>query len=92
VLLGFLRLVTRPRVLPNPLSVKQALGLVALWLAQPASKVIAPGDRHFELPTLEQAAAENRKRKRSGRTWAIGGLLLAEVLPKRFFSIVGVYQ
>lgn len=49
VLLGFLRLTTRSRVLPNPLSVKHALGLVELWLAQPPSAIIAPGPRHFEL-------------------------------------------
>jgi uncharacterized protein len=40
VLLGFLRLTTRPQVLPSPLSVKQALELVAL---------LTPGPRHFEL-------------------------------------------
>ena len=41
VLLGFLRLTTRPQVLPSPLSVKQALELVALWLAQPTAAIIA---------------------------------------------------
>lgn len=49
VLLGFLRLTTRPEVLPSPLSVKQALELVALWLTQPSAGVIAPGPRHFDL-------------------------------------------
>jgi uncharacterized protein len=49
VLLGFLRLTTRSQVLPNPLSVKQALELVALWLAQPTAAIIAPGPRHLEL-------------------------------------------
>ena len=49
VLLGFLRLTTRPQVLPSPLSVKQALELVALWLTQPAAAIIAPGPRHFDL-------------------------------------------
>jgi toxin-antitoxin system PIN domain toxin len=49
VLLGFLRLTTRPQVLPSPLSVKQALELVALWLAQPTAAIMAPGPRHFEL-------------------------------------------
>lgn len=49
VLLGFLRLTTRSQVLPSPLSVKHALELVALWLAQPPATIIAPGPRHFDL-------------------------------------------
>lgn len=49
VLLGFLRLTTRSQVLLHPLSVEQALELVALWLAQPTASIIAPGPRHFEL-------------------------------------------
>jgi toxin-antitoxin system PIN domain toxin len=49
VLLGFLRLTTHPKVLPSPLSVNQALELVALWLAQPTAVIIAPGLRHFDL-------------------------------------------
>lgn len=49
VLLGFLRLTTRSQFLLHPLSVEQALELVALWLAQSTASIIAPGPRHFEL-------------------------------------------
>jgi toxin-antitoxin system PIN domain toxin len=47
VLLGFLRISTR--AVPKPLTAEQALGLVALWLAQPNTLILQPGPRHFEL-------------------------------------------
>lgn len=49
VLLGFLRLCTRPVVLPQPLSVDQALGLVDEWLSQPPCVIAHPGDRHWPI-------------------------------------------
>lgn len=47
VVLGFLRISTNRRALPNPLTVEQALGLVEVWLAQPNVTIIEPGPRHF---------------------------------------------
>jgi toxin-antitoxin system PIN domain toxin len=49
VLLGFIRLTTRSAVVPKPLTVEQALDIVAFWLAQPTVTIIEPGPRHFEL-------------------------------------------
>lgn len=45
-LLGFVRLVTNPRVFLEPLDVGVALDLVDAWLAQPVSTVVAPTERH----------------------------------------------
>lgn len=47
-LLGFIRIGTSS-VFPSPLSLKKALDLVDVWLAQPVATVIEPTDRH---PTL----------------------------------------
>lgn len=49
VLLGFLRLTTRANVLPKPLEVEQALGIVDSWLRLPVVRIIEPGPRHLEL-------------------------------------------
>lgn len=49
VLLAFVRVTTRPQAVPIPLPIEQALGVVALLLAQPNVMVIEPGPRHFEL-------------------------------------------
>jgi len=48
VLIGFLRISTNP-ALRKPLTIEQALDLVALWLAQPNVVIIEPGPRHLEL-------------------------------------------
>lgn len=48
-LVGFLRLSTRPLIVPKPLSCEQALGVVANWLEQPNVAVVGPGPRHFQL-------------------------------------------
>lgn len=45
-LLGFVRLVTNPRVFDSPLDVADALDLVDAWLAQPVAAVVAPTARH----------------------------------------------
>ena len=49
VVIGFVRISTNPAALPRPLTVEQALDLVALWLAQPNVVIIEPGPRHLEL-------------------------------------------
>jgi uncharacterized protein len=46
VLLGFIRLSTRPTVFARPLEVETAIGFVEQWLAQPAVTVVHPTDRH----------------------------------------------
>lgn len=57
VLLGFLRLSTRPAVMPMPLSPSQAAGLVDEWFGQAACVVVHPGERHWEiLRSLLEAA------------------------------------
>lgn len=45
-LLGFVRLVTNPRVFTSPLTVEGALDRVEAWLAQPCATVLAPTRRH----------------------------------------------
>lgn len=49
VALGFVRLVTHPRVLTAPLSPNTALAIVEGWLAQPAVSVLEPGPRHLTI-------------------------------------------
>lgn len=46
VLLGFVRLSTRPAVFDEPLGPDEALDLVDGWLAQPSTTVVHPTDRH----------------------------------------------
>ncbi len=45
-LLGFVRLVTNPRIFARPLSVQEALDVVDAWLSQPVATVVAPTGRH----------------------------------------------
>lgn len=49
VVLGFVRLVTHPRVLAPPMSHRVALGHVNAWFAVPAVRAIEPGPRHLGL-------------------------------------------
>ncbi len=49
VILGFLRLTTSRRVLPRPLTPKQALGVVDGWLSQPPVVALSPGDEHWRI-------------------------------------------
>ncbi len=49
VLLGYLRLTTRPGLLPRPLSVPQATGVIDEWLDQPVTIVLLPGARHWSI-------------------------------------------
>lgn len=46
VLLAFLRLTTRQGILRQPLSPKQAFGLLDDWLDQPPVTILHPGQRH----------------------------------------------
>lgn len=46
VLLGFVRLVTSPRVFEAPMEVAQAFDHIDSWLAQPCATVVQPTDRH----------------------------------------------
>jgi len=49
VLLAFVRLATNPRIFESPLSTEAAFDLVDSWLAQPATTVVHPLDRHHQL-------------------------------------------
>jgi uncharacterized protein len=46
---AFLRIATNPRVFERPLSIAEAGAAVSAWLAQPASGVLEPGERHWEI-------------------------------------------
>jgi hypothetical protein len=46
-LLAFLRISTRPGILPNPLPVDDALDVVDGWLAAPPAVVLQPGRQHL---------------------------------------------
>lgn len=49
VLLGFLRLCTRPVVLPHPLTVDQVFALIDEWIQRPSCVIAHPGDRHWTI-------------------------------------------
>lgn len=49
VLLGFLRLTTNARILPNPLTAAQAIAVVDGWLAAPCVVALYPGDEHWRI-------------------------------------------
>jgi toxin-antitoxin system PIN domain toxin len=44
--LGFLRVVTNRRAVPNPITVNDAIRQVGGWLARPNVTILHPGDRH----------------------------------------------
>lgn len=48
-LLGFLRIATRPGILPRPLPVESALEVLHQWLDHPSATVAHPGPRHPQL-------------------------------------------
>ena len=52
VVLAFLRITTRPGILPAPLSIDQASTYVDEWLAQPMVEMVAPGEAHWRLRNL----------------------------------------
>jgi uncharacterized protein len=45
-LLGFVRLITNPRVFTTPLTVDEALDIVEAWLVQPNATILQPTRRH----------------------------------------------
>lgn len=47
VLIGFVRVITNPRVLQRPWDAEQALAVVDGWLAQPPTTVVHPTGRHM---------------------------------------------
>jgi toxin-antitoxin system PIN domain toxin len=49
VILGFLRIVTNPRVMPRPLSSEQAVSLVEEWLQLPGLCIVEPGEGHWDI-------------------------------------------
>ena len=57
--LGFIRLITNRSIFARPLSVRDAVRIVRLWLAQPRVQILIPGEAHgnvvFRL--LEEAGA-----------------------------------
>jgi len=48
-LLGFIRLLTNPRIYQNPYSAPEILAIVGTWLEQPQVKIIHPSEQHFTL-------------------------------------------
>lgn len=48
-LLGFIRLLTNPRIFQNPYSPPEILAIVGMWLEQPHVNIIHPSERHFTL-------------------------------------------
>jgi toxin-antitoxin system PIN domain toxin len=62
VILGFVRITTDPRIFVRPLTVEEAGSLVDGWLAAPATAVIEPGPKHWNLLSrlLRQAGVGGR--------------------------------
>lgn len=50
-LLAFVRITTRPGILPSPLPVGTALGIIGAWLGAPPAQVVTPNVRHAEVLT-----------------------------------------
>lgn len=46
---GFIRIVTHPKILKNPMSVEDAIHRVRVWLDHPHVEIVTPGDRHGEI-------------------------------------------
>lgn len=49
VLLAFLRITTRPRVVARPLEPSKAFDIIEGWLAQPPAVLLHPTERHFDV-------------------------------------------
>lgn len=47
--LGFIRLLTNPRIYDNPYSPAEVMAIVKTWLDQPQVKIIHPSEQHFAL-------------------------------------------
>lgn len=46
---AFLRIGTNPRVFDRPLTIDEARAAVSSWLEQPATGILDPGERHWEI-------------------------------------------
>jgi toxin-antitoxin system PIN domain toxin len=46
---AFLRIATSPRAFDRPLSPPEAETAISSWLAQPATGILEPGERHWEI-------------------------------------------
>jgi toxin-antitoxin system PIN domain toxin len=46
-ILAFLRIGTNPRAFPSPLTIGEAVSIVAEWLEQPGVRVIEPAEGHW---------------------------------------------
>jgi hypothetical protein len=57
--LGFLRIMTNPRIMRTPMGPSDAIRRVRAWLALPHVEILTPGERHAELlfSLLEEAGA-----------------------------------
>jgi len=49
VILGFLRITTNPRIMPNPISSNSALEIIENWLSLPMVRVLSPSKRHWDI-------------------------------------------
>ncbi|HXP84940.1 MAG TPA: type II toxin-antitoxin system VapC family toxin [Bryobacteraceae bacterium] len=49
VILGFLRISTNRRAVAQPFTATEATAIVRGWLAQPAVRVVVPGERHADI-------------------------------------------
>lgn len=48
-MLGFLRVMTHPRIVPKPMPVAVATTAVRGWIARPSVTILQPGPRHGEI-------------------------------------------
>ncbi len=48
-LVGFIRLSTHRAILPKPLSIADAVGMVEEWLAHPRARIVHPTERHADV-------------------------------------------
>jgi toxin-antitoxin system PIN domain toxin len=49
VAMGFLRLMTNPKVMERPMSALEALAGIRSWMERPMVRIIVPGPRHIEI-------------------------------------------
>lgn len=49
VSLGFVRIMTHPRVLVKPLSPEEAVHFTLVWLMRPNVEALIPGERHLDI-------------------------------------------
>jgi uncharacterized protein len=46
---GFVRLMTHPKILKEPLAVEEAIEMVDVWLRSGCVSMLAPGERHYSI-------------------------------------------